>query len=79
MMRAISLINLSTVRAIEEVCDRPVNLLRFRANIYIDGPPAWTEADWKGYELTLGTVRLSAVADTTRCAATEVAPQNRGP
>ncbi|MEM7687468.1 MAG: MOSC domain-containing protein [Pseudomonadota bacterium] len=73
-MNAISLINLASVRALEEAIGQPVDPLRFRANIYFDGRPAWKEFDWLDGSITLGTARANIVMRTGRCAATQVNP-----
>ena len=71
----ISLINRASLAALEEAVETPVDPLRFRANIYFDGPPAWRELDWIGSDITLGGARLRVVSPITRCAATEVNPE----
>jgi uncharacterized protein YcbX len=70
----VSLINLASIAALEAVVEAPVDALRFRANIYFEGAPAWNELDWMGNEITLGNARLRVIAPITRCAATEVNP-----
>nr|WP_242424744.1 MOSC domain-containing protein [Frankia sp. EI5c] len=52
----------------------PVDPLRFRANIYLDGVPPWAELEWAGLELGLGAARVRTLARTPRCAATTVNP-----
>ena len=44
--KVLHLVNLASVRALEEELGRPVDPLRFRPNIVIDGAPAWSELDW---------------------------------
>ena len=51
-----------------------IDTIRFRANIYIDGAPAWSEHDWINGEISLGAVRLRVISPITRCAATQVNP-----
>jgi uncharacterized protein YcbX len=70
----VSLINLASIAALEEAVEAPVDPLRFRANVYFEGDPAWRELDWIGSEMRLGEARLRVVAAITRCAATEVNP-----
>jgi len=70
----ISLINLATVRAVEAMWGAPVDPLRFRANIYVDGPPAWSEFDWIGQEIRIGGVKFVADRRNGRCGATNVNP-----
>jgi uncharacterized protein YcbX len=74
MMRAISVINLESIRALERALGRPVDPLRFRANVYIDGLPAWTELGWVGQEVSFGPVRMRGTLRTKRCGATNVNP-----
>jgi len=70
----VSVVNLASIRALEQVVGVPVDPIRFRANVYIDGLPAWTEFDWVGSEITVGGARLHIVSRITRCAATTVNP-----
>lgn len=70
----ISVVNLASIRALEQVVRVPVDPIRFRANLYIDGLPAWTEFDWVGSEIMVGRARLYIVSRITRCAATTVNP-----
>ena len=71
----VSLINRASIAALEETVETPVDPLRFRANVYFDGPPAWRELDWIGSQLMLGSARLRVISAITRCAATEVNPE----
>jgi uncharacterized protein len=71
----VSLINRASIAALEEAVEAPVDPLRFRANVYFDGPPAWRELDWIGSDMALGAARLRVVSPITRCAATEVNPE----
>jgi uncharacterized protein len=71
----VSLINRASIRALEAAIGVAVDPLRFRANLYFDGVPAWRELDWLGGEIRVGGARLRTVAAITRCAATEVNPQ----
>jgi uncharacterized protein YcbX len=70
----VSIINLASVRDIERVTRAPVDPQRFRANLYVDGLPAWSEFDLIDREITVGPVRLKIVMRITRCAATNVNP-----
>ncbi|MFZ2006977.1 MAG: MOSC N-terminal beta barrel domain-containing protein [Stellaceae bacterium] len=72
----VSLINLASIRDLEGKIGKPVDPIRFRANVYFDGLPAWQEQEWVKPELPLsiGGARLRVIAPITRCAATEVNP-----
>lgn len=70
----VSVVNLASVRALEQAVRVPVDPIRFRANLYIDGLPAWMEFDWVGSEITFGQARLHIVSRIVRCTATTVDP-----
>lgn len=71
----VSLINRASIADLAARIGTPVEELRFRANVYVDGAPAWRELDWLGHDIALGGARLRVIAAITRCAATEVNPQ----
>lgn len=73
-MRAISLVNLASVRALEVATGKTIDHRRFRANIYFDGVPAWDELNWTDRDLQIGNVNLRATFRTKRCPATDVNP-----
>lgn len=73
--KVVSIINLASVAALETVIGQPVDPLRFRANIYVAGWPAWHEFDLIGQEIVCGGARLKGVKRIVRCAATNVDPQ----
>ncbi len=74
--KVVSIINLNSVGAIEELVGVPVHPLRFRANVYVEGWPAWSELDLLGRVLAAGpSTRLKVVKRIVRCAATNVDPQ----
>lgn len=69
------LINRSSVSDIERVVGQPVDPLRFRANLLIDGPSPWAELDWIGKEVRIGgSVVLRAVQGMPVHPAAEVNP-----
>jgi uncharacterized protein YcbX len=43
--KVVSFINLASVGAIEDMVGIPVDPLRFRGNVYVEGWPAWSELD----------------------------------
>ncbi|WP_420133868.1 MOSC domain-containing protein [Rhodopseudomonas sp.] len=73
-MKVVSIINLGSVAALEQMVGRKVDPLRFRANLYIDAWPAWAELDMIDSILAIGDARLRIVKRTVRCAATNVDP-----
>ncbi|MCP8938946.1 MOSC domain-containing protein [Alsobacter sp. SYSU M60028] len=73
--RVVSLINLASVRALEQRMGAPVDPLRFRGNLHLEGLPPWGEFDLLDRELaTAAGVRLRVVKRIQRCAATQVDP-----
>jgi uncharacterized protein YcbX len=70
----VSVLNLASVRDFAARIERPVDPLRFRANLHVEGWPAWVENDWVGRELSLGDARTRVFAPITRCAAPDVDP-----
>jgi uncharacterized protein YcbX len=72
--KVVSIINLGSVAAIEDMVGQPVHPLRFRANLYVRGWPAWSELDLLDRTLAIGDVRLKVVKRIVRCAATNVEP-----
>jgi hypothetical protein len=73
--KVVSIINLASVAAVANVIGRPVHPLRFRANVYLTGWPAWHEFDLVGHEIALGgNARLKIIKPIVRCAATNVDP-----
>jgi uncharacterized protein YcbX len=70
----VSIINLASVAKIEAEVGVPINPLRFRANVYVAGLPAWAEFDFMDRELLLGGARVKVHKRIKRCAATNVDP-----
>jgi len=70
----LSLVNLESVRELARRVGRDVDPLRFRANLFVDGLPAWREFDWVGQEMRIGEATLRIPSRIPRCAATGVDP-----
>jgi uncharacterized protein YcbX len=73
--KVVSIINLASVAAVETAVGAAVHPLRFRANLYVEGWPAWHEFDLLGREMSVGSARLKITKRIVRCAATNVDPQ----
>ena len=73
--KVVSIINLGSVAALAKVAGQTVHPLRFRANLYVEGWPAWREFDLLGQTLAIGNARLKVVKRIVRCAAVNVDPQ----
>ena len=71
----LSLINLASIHDLERVTGHPVDPIRFRGNLYIEGLPAWAEFGWTGdTKIRLGGVEFRLYKRIGRCAATNVNP-----
>lgn len=73
--KQVSIINLASVHDLERVVRKPVDPLRFRANLYIDGAPPWEEMSWAERGIRIGSAALRVERPIGRCAATNVDPQ----
>lgn len=70
----VSIVNLASVRDLAEKIGRPVDPLRFRANLYVEGWPAWAENGWTGRTVRVGDATAQVLKPIVRCAATHVDP-----
>ena len=72
----VSMVNLESVRDLETRLGRAVDPLRFRANLYVDGWPAWSELELQpGAPVKIGGAATTVHKPITRCIATHVDPQ----
>ena len=72
----VSIVNLASVRALEAKIGRPVDPLRFRANLYVEGWPAWIENEAaEGTVVKIGAATASLFKPIVRCVATHVDPE----
>jgi uncharacterized protein len=72
--KAVHIVNLETVRDLSRAAGIEPDPARFRANIYLDGLPAWEERQWLGKTISCGPATLQVFNETTRCEATSVDP-----
>ena len=70
----VSVLNLASVRDLEEKIGQPIDPLRFRANVHVEGWAPWAENALSGQGLRLGGAGVRVLRPITRCAATEVDP-----
>ena len=73
--KAVHLVNLETVRDASRAIGIDLDPLRFRANIYFEGVPAWQERNWLGKTVAWGDARLKVFKETGRCESTSVDPK----
>ncbi|MBM3568155.1 MAG: MOSC domain-containing protein [Alphaproteobacteria bacterium] len=72
--KTLSLINRASVKDLERVAAAPVDPLRFRGNLLIEGAEPWAEFGWVGRELAIGQARFRVPERINRCAAVNVDP-----
>lgn len=72
--KCLHIVNLASLRELERVAARSISPLRFRPNVVVDNGSPWSEFQWIGNEISIGTARLRVLKRTERCAATNVDP-----
>ncbi len=72
--KCVHIVNLASVRELERTSGRPVDPLRFRPNIVLDGLEPWAEFQWIDKDLRIADLRLHIFTRTQRCDATNVDP-----
>jgi uncharacterized protein YcbX len=70
--KLLSIINLATLREVEKLIGKPIDPMRFRGNIYVDGLEPWEDHQWVGKTISIGDAKLEGVHKIPRCAATNV-------
>lgn len=70
----ISLATLASRKALADLAGEPLEPIRFRMNLWLDGPAAWEDLDWVGREIEIGDARLKVVSRCERCASTTASP-----
>jgi uncharacterized protein YcbX len=70
----VSIVNLASVRDLGQRMGAEIDPLRFRANLYVDGWPAWAENGWTGKDLMVGWAQAQVFKPIVRCAAPGVNP-----
>jgi len=73
-VKCLHIVNMASVHDLERTLGKPINPLRFRANIYLEAQDPWVEFQWDGKTIQIGDVEFEVIDRTTRCAATNVDP-----
>jgi uncharacterized protein YcbX len=73
----ILVLNAASVRALEQEWAKPVNPLRFRPNIMLDGPDLtpYVENEWVGRRFKVGEAILEGAELDERCVLTTIDPE----
>ncbi|MGR3434993.1 MAG: MOSC domain-containing protein, partial [Shimia sp.] len=72
---SVSILGLSSLRALSQRVGRDLDPRRFRGNVWLDGTAPWQEFEWIGRTLRLGPAELTVRERITRCRATEANPE----
>ncbi|MFK7943451.1 MAG: MOSC domain-containing protein [Paracoccaceae bacterium] len=70
----ISIATVTSLRVLSQMTGQDLDHIRFRMNLWLDGPEAWSELDWVGREVEIGETRLKIIGRDARCNATNANP-----
>lgn len=65
----------ASLGALETMANRPLEHIRFRANLWLDGLDPWEEFSLIGREIEVGEARVRVIEPCTRCNATTASPE----
>lgn len=71
----VSIMNLSSLRALSQKLGKALDPKRFRGNLWVDGLAPWEEFDLIGKSIQIGATRLDVTERIERCRATEANPE----
>lgn len=71
---SVSLMNRASHQSVENALGHALEPERWRANIWIEGTPAWAELGWMGKTLRIGTAELTVQEPCVRCMLTATNP-----
>ncbi len=71
---SVSIMNIASHAAVADALGTPIELERWRGNIFLDGAPAWAEHDWLGREIRIGDATLRVRDRIKRCSVTNTNP-----
>ncbi|MEO1532360.1 MAG: MOSC N-terminal beta barrel domain-containing protein [Pseudomonadota bacterium] len=74
----VSILSLASLRALGEHLGHPMQVRRFRGNLWLEGLAPWEEEAWVGREIAIGDVRFRVDEPIGRCRATEASPVSGG-
>ena len=70
----VSIGSVASRRALEELAGQPLEPIRFRMNLWLDGLAPWEDLDLVGREIEVGDTRLKVISRDARCNATAANP-----
>jgi len=72
---SISIMTYASHRAVADKMGQPLELERWRGNIWLDGTQAWEELDWVGKDIQIGDAILNVIEPIERCKHTMANPR----
>lgn len=71
---SVSIMNRASHMAVEAVIGHPLEMERWRGNIWLDGLDAWAELEWMGQTVRIGEAELEIREPCVRCMLTATNP-----
>ena len=71
---SVSLMNRASHDAVQGAMGAPLEMERWRANVWFDGLAAWEEMNWIGKTIRIGQAEFEVREDCIRCKVTETNP-----
>jgi uncharacterized protein YcbX len=72
--RTIHIVNKATIQELSDAIGVDLLATRFRPNIVLNGPSAWSEWNWIDKKIQLGSACLEVISKTVRCDGISVDP-----
>ncbi|MEQ3708976.1 MAG: MOSC N-terminal beta barrel domain-containing protein [Tateyamaria sp.] len=73
-LAAVSIMNTASHADVASKMDTPIELERWRGNIFLDDTPAWAEMEWLGRDIRVGDAVLRVRERIKRCSVTNTNP-----
>ena len=71
---SVSIMNIASHDAVSATMDTPIEVERWRGNIWLENTPAWAEMEWLGRDLRIGDAVLRVRERIKRCNLTNTNP-----
>lgn len=65
----------ATLEELSKNMNKPLDQRRFRGNIWLNGETAWSEFNWIGKVMRIGTAEIEIIEPIERCMATTIDPE----
>ncbi len=71
---SVSIMNVASHEAVAATLETPIELDRWRGNIFLEDAPAWAEMTWLGRDIRIGDAVLRVRENIKRCTVTNTNP-----